>query len=73
MDYRHTLLSSAVTAMALNVALELSVEQLVSALNKKIFMECTRVQSRAAPVSRTLVEALMAEVRLGELKGIGEF
>lgn len=59
--------------MALDAALELSVEQLISVLNKKIFMECTRIQSRAAPASRTLVAALTAEVRLGELKNTSTF
>jgi len=54
--------------MALDAALELSVEQLVSALNKKIFMECTRVQLTAAPATRTLVAALAAEVWHGELE-----
>ena len=54
--------------MSLDVALELSIEQLISALNKKIFMEFTKIQSRAAPASRTLVAGLTAEVWLGKLK-----
>ena len=54
--------------MTIDAALELSVEQLISALNKKIFMECTRVQSMTAPTSRALVATLTAEVRLDELK-----
>ena len=53
--------------MAFNAALKLSVEQLVSVLNKKIFMDCTRVQLTAAPATRTSVAALEAEVRHGEL------
>jgi len=62
-SYRHTF-ECHKTAMTLDVALELSVEQLISALNK-IFMECTRVRSTVAPTSRTLVTALTAEVRHG--------
>jgi len=54
------------TAMAFDAALELSVEQLVSVLNKKIFMECARIQLTAAPTTRTSVAALTAEVRHGE-------
>jgi len=54
--------------MALDVALELSVEQLISALNKKLSIEFTGVRSKVPPVSRTLVAALTAEVRSGELK-----
>ena len=54
--------------MALDVALELSVEQLISALNKKLFIEFTGVRSKVPPVSRTSVAALTAEVRSGELK-----
>ena len=54
--------------MTLDATLELSVEQLVSVLNKKIFMECTRVQLMAPPASRGLVATLATEVRFGELK-----
>jgi len=54
--------------MALDVVLELSVEQLISALNKKLFIEFTDVRSKVPPVSRTSVAALTAEVRSGELK-----
>ena len=53
--------------MALEAALELSIEQLISALNKKIFMECTRVQSVMPPTSRALVATLTTEVRSSEL------
>jgi hypothetical protein len=48
--------------------LELSVEQLVRALNNKLFMECTRVQSAISPASPALVATLAAEVRSEELK-----
>jgi len=54
--------------MAFDAALELSVEQLVSVLNKKIFMDYTRVQLTAAPTTRASVAALTAEVRHGELE-----
>jgi len=54
--------------MALDVALELSVEQLISALNKKFSIEFTGIRSKVPPVSRTSVAALIAEVRSGELK-----
>jgi len=54
--------------MALDIALELSVEQLISALNKKLFIEFTGVESKVPPVSRTSVAALKTEVRSGELK-----
>lgn len=55
-------------AMAFDAALELSVEQLISVLNKKIFMECTRVQLTVAPATRASVAALTAEVRRDELE-----
>jgi len=51
-----------------DAALELSVEQLISALNKKLFMECTRVQAAMPPMSRALVATLTAEVRSQDLK-----
>ena len=51
--------------MALDVTLELSVEELISALNKKMFMEYTRVRSAMPPVSRTLVATLATEVWSG--------
>jgi len=54
--------------MALDVALELSVEQLISALNKKLLIEFTAVESKVPPLSRTSVAALTTEVRSGELK-----
>jgi len=46
-----------------DATLELSVEQLISALNKKLFMECTRVQAAILPMSRVPVAALTAEVQ----------
>jgi len=52
-----------------DAALELSVEQLITVLNKKLFMECTQVQAAVPPVSRILVAALAAEVRPQDLKG----
>jgi len=48
--------------------LDLSVEQLISALNKKLFMEYERVQSTVPPASRALAARLRAEVRSDELK-----
>ena len=54
--------------MALDVDPELSVEQLVSALNKKLFMEFASVQSTVPPTSPTLVAALTAQVWSSELK-----
>ena len=55
--------------MTPDAALELSIEQLVSALNKKLFMECARVQSAMSPMSRVQVAALTVEVRSREPKG----
>ena len=50
--------------MAPDAALELSVEQLISTLDKKIFMECARVQAAVVPpMSRALVATLTAEVQ----------
>ena len=54
--------------MAFDIAQELSVEQLISTLNKKLFLELTNVQSKMPPVSRTSVPTLAAEVRSGEIK-----
>ncbi|KAF9649589.1 hypothetical protein BDM02DRAFT_3186216 [Thelephora ganbajun] len=45
-----------------DVALELSIEQLIGALNKKLFTEYTRVQSKLPPVSRNLVATLTIEI-----------
>jgi len=57
------------TIMMPDAALELSVEQLIAVLNKKLFMECTQVQAAVPPASRILVAALAAEVRPQDLKG----
>ena len=46
-----------------NIALELSIEQLIDALNEKLFTECTKIESTTPPVSRTRVATLAAEVR----------
>ena len=51
------------TIMTPDLALELSVEQLVRALNKKLFMEYARVQSAVLYASNALAATLMAEVR----------
>ena len=56
------------TTMTPDPTLELSVEQLVRALNNKLFMECTRVQSAISPASPALVATLAAGVRSNELK-----
>ena len=49
--------------------LELSVEQLISALNEKLFLECTRVRAAIPPIlSRALVATLSAEVQSQILK-----
>ena len=60
--------TSILTTMNPEVALELSVEQLISALNKELFMEYTRAQSAISPTSRALVATLSAEVRPQESK-----
>ena len=52
---------------------ELSIEQLIGALNKKLFMEYIRVRSAMPPISRALVATLTAEVRPQELKGTLEY
>jgi len=54
------------TVMTLDPVLELSVEQLVRALNKILFMECTRVQSAVPPPSRAVAATLTVEVRFNE-------
>ena len=56
------------TMIVPDAVLELSVEQLISALNKKLFMECTQVQAAIPLMSRTLVATLTAEVRSYDLK-----
>ena len=54
--------------MAPDTALELSIEQLIGALNEKLFMECERVQAAMPPVSRALVAKLSAKVQYRGLK-----
>jgi len=49
--------------MASDTTPELSIEQLISALNQRLFMECERVQSAMPPVSRSLVAKLTCEVQ----------
>jgi len=51
------------TIMVPDAALELSVEQLISALNKKLFMECTQVQAGIPPMSRALVATLTTQAQ----------
>ena len=50
------------TIMVPDVALELSLDQLISALDKKLFMEFTRVQAAMPPMSHALVAKLATEV-----------
>ena len=52
--------------MTLDLVLELSVEQLIRALNEKLFMEFARLQSTVSPASRVLVASLTAEVQSNE-------
>ena len=49
--------------MVPDAALELSLDQLIGALDRKLFMECGRVQSAMPPTTRALVATLTAEVR----------
>jgi len=48
--------------MTPDATLELSIGQLIGALNKKLFMECARVQSAMPPMSRALATTLTTEV-----------
>ena len=59
--------------MTSDLALELSIEQLIGALNKKLFVGCARVPSATPQMSRTLVATLTIEVRLQELEGSLEY
>jgi len=47
-----------------DIVLELSFEQLISALDKKLTIECTKAQSKMAPDVTTMA----AEVRFSELQ-----
>jgi len=49
--------------MGPDATLELSLEELIGALNEKLSTECARVQSAMPPMSRALVATLTAEVR----------
>ena len=49
--------------MTPDAALELSLQQLIRALSKKLFGECARIRSTMPPPSRSLVATLTAEVR----------
>lgn len=51
------------TTMSFDPVLELSVKQLIRALNEKLFMECKRMHLAMPPVSRTLATNLASEVR----------
>jgi hypothetical protein len=64
--------SRTTTITTLDAALELSLEQLIGALDKKLFMECTKLQSTPQPMSGAMVTAFGAEVRSQEMKGIIE-
>jgi hypothetical protein len=58
--------------MTPDAALELSLEQLIGVLDKKLFMECTRLQSMLPPMSGAMVATLAADVRSQGMKGIVE-
>ena len=49
--------------MVSDAALDLSLDQLIVVLDKKLFLECTRMQIVMPPVSHALVTTLTAEVR----------
>ena len=51
-----------------DIVFELSVEQLIGVLNKKLSMEFTRVQTSMPHVARALVAELAAEVRTEQKK-----
>lgn len=46
-----------------SATLELSIEQLIDALNKRLFIECARLQTAMPPTSRAQITALTDEVR----------
>lgn len=52
-----------------NATLELSIEQLIGALNKRLFIECARLQAAMPPTSRVQIAALTDEVRSLILEG----
>ena len=53
----------AAATMSLDPVLELSVEQLIKALNEKLFMECKRTQLAIPSISRGSAAQLTSEVR----------
>jgi len=55
--------------MTPDTTLELSLEQLINALDAKLFGECARLRSVLPPTPRTPVAAFTTEVRLRELNG----
>ena len=55
--------------MTSDAALELSLEQLITALSKKLFGECARIRSTMPPPSRSLVATLTTEVGTQKPKG----
>lgn len=57
------------TIMTPDFALELSLEQLVNELDKKLFGEYARMRSTMPTASRTFVAAFTAEVRFQEQNG----
>ena len=64
----HSSAVTTITTMTPDMALELSVEQLISALSKKLLMECARVRPPTTQISRALVATLSAEVRSQKLQ-----
>ena len=52
-----------------DAALELSIDQLINALEKKLFMECEGLQAAMKPMSRALVTNLTTKVRSREPEG----
>jgi len=55
--------------MAPDATFELSIEQLITALDRKLLMECGQIQSAMPPMSRALVATLAKKVRSQKLKG----
>ena len=52
-----------------DAALELSLDQLIDALEKKLFMEYEEVQAAMPPMSRDMVANLTTKVRSQEPEG----
>ena len=51
------------STMTPDTALELSIEQLITTLNEKLFMECAQIQSAMPPRFRAQAVTLATEVR----------